>query len=60
MNKDLENEIALRDKIVESLQQEVSLKNELIESQNDMIQTLMDNNAELKHLIERMLKNFPM
>lgn len=55
MKQDFENEIAIRDKLIDGLENEGRIKDELIRSQNEMIRILEDHNAELKKMIENML-----
>ncbi len=55
MKQNVENEIAIRDKLIVGLEQEGRIKDELIQSQKEMIQILEDHNAELAKMIEHML-----
>jgi len=55
MKQDIENEIAIRDKLIKGLEREGKIKDELIQSQKEMIRILEDHNAELAKMIENMI-----
>lgn len=55
MMQNVENEIAIRDKLIDGLEHEGRIKDELIRSQKEMIRILEDHNAELAKMIENML-----
>ncbi|HHV11101.1 MAG TPA: hypothetical protein GXX75_12555 [Clostridiales bacterium] len=55
MKQNVENEIAIRDKLIDGLEREGRIKDELIQSQKEMIRILEDHNAELAKLIENMI-----
>lgn len=55
MKQDIENEIAIRDKLIKGLEREGKIKDELIQSQREMIRILEDHNAELAKMIESMI-----
>lgn len=55
MKRNVENEIAIRDKLIIGLENEGRIKDELIQSQNEMIRILEEHNAELAKMIESMI-----
>ena len=55
MKRNVENEIAIRDKLIFGLENEGRIKDELIQSQNEMIRILEEHNAELAKMIESMI-----